>query len=367
MKGALKIAHVLSSLHVGGAERVSLLIVAELVRRGNAVSVVSLEEFKDGPLESEFEAAGATVVRVPKAQGGYDKRLGLALYRHFASARYSVIHTHNPIPLIYAAIPARASGARVVHTKHGPHPDSRARVMLRRFGALATHRFVAVSRATADYALEIHEVSAKKLRVVENGTDLERFKPNPALRAAVRAELGIPESAFVIGTVGRMAPVKNHPLLVRAAAPLLGAETRLVIVGNGAEFERTQAVAEDVGVRAYCHFPGETRAVERYLAALDVFALSSDSEGMPLSLTEAMGVELPMVSTRVGGIPKIIDEGETGLMVDKGDEAGLRAAFERLRSDRALGQLMGRRGREIAESRYSAARMVDAYEELYRP
>ena len=363
---SLSIAHVLSSMHTGGAERIALLIVSRLVRRGHRVSLVSLEEPPNGRLETELCEAGAHVVRVAKSPGRFDKALSVRLMSLFLRERFDVVHTHNPIPLIYAALPARLSGSRVVHTKHGPHPDTWQRLMLRRVGAASTHAFCPVSRATADFARELHEVRDHKVHVILNGTDLDRFQPDAVARAAMRDELGIPRDAWVTGTVGRMAKVKNQALLVRAMAPLLGPQARLVIVGDGDEATRTRELAAELGVAEYCHFPGETRDVPRYVSGFDVFALSSDSEGLPLSLAEAMAAERPIVATSVGGVPKVVDDGETGLLVPKGDEAALRGALSRLATDRALAALMGRRGREVALVRYSADRMTDEYEALYR-
>jgi glycosyltransferase involved in cell wall biosynthesis len=361
----MKIAHVLSSTHTGGAERVALLLCERLLRRGHDVTLVSLEEPRHGPLAAEFRAAGARLLAVPKALGGYDRTLSARLLAAFLRSRFDVVHTHNPIPLIYAAIPARVSGARAIHSKHGPHPDSWQRVMLRRAGAAATHAFVGVSQSVADYARSIREVQSSKIHVITNGTDTDRFVADPARRKTARAALGIPDDAFVIGTVGRMAAVKNHPLLVRAAAPLLDERTRLVIVGGGAESEQTRALAKELGVDAFAHFPGETNDVAPYLAAFDVFALSSDSEGLPLCLTEAMSASLPLVCTAVGGVPALVDEGETGLLSPAGDDGALRASIERLKTDRTLGSLMGKRGREVALERYSADRMTEDYLRLY--
>ncbi|NUP08991.1 MAG: glycosyltransferase [Polyangiaceae bacterium] len=366
MSERLRIAHVLSSLHTGGAERVALLCVDRLIRAGHDLTLVSLEEPPNGSLATEFEAAGARILRVPKRSGGYDKTLSARLLSTFLRERFDVIHTHNPPPLSYAAVPARASGARTVHTKHGPHPDTFARLMLRRAGAAATHAFVAVSQPTADFAIQLREVFPWKLRVILNGTDLERFRADPQQRARMREALGVPSDAFVIGTVGRMAPVKNQALLVRSAAPLLGQGVRLVIVGHGAEAENTRALARDLGVEAFTHFAGETPRVPEHLTAFDVFALSSDSEGLPLSLAEAMGTSLPLVCTAVGGVPRVVDEGETGFLVPARDEAAFRAALARFIDDRELARTMGRRARVVAEERYSLDRMMREYLDVYR-
>jgi glycosyltransferase involved in cell wall biosynthesis len=139
-----------------------------------------------------------------------------------------------------------------------------------------------------------------------------------------------------------------------------------VIVGHGAEADATRALAKSLGKDAFMHFPGETAEVPRFVAAFDVFALSSDSEGLPLSLAEAMSAELPIVSTAVGGVPKVVVEGETGFLAPAGDEEKLREKIRALVDDAALRERFGKRGREIALARYSADRMTDDYIALYR-
>jgi glycosyltransferase involved in cell wall biosynthesis len=361
----LTIAHVLSSVHIGGAECVALELASLQVKAGFRVLVVSLEEPPNGQLGPEFTRVGATLLTEPKGPG-YDVTLTPRLVRLFKRERVDVVHSHNPMPLIYAATGAKIAGCGAVHTKHGPHIDWSRRLWLRRIGAFCADNFVAVSQATADASQELREVSPRKLRVIPNGTDLGRFHPDAEARAAVRAEFGIPQNAWVIGTVGRMAEVKNHPLLVRAAAPLLGEERHLMIVGDGAEGERTRALAASLPAGKWMHFPGHRRDVSRLLTAFDVFTLSSDSEGLPLVLPEAMAVGLPVVTTNVGGISEVVKEGETGFLVPARDEEALRDRLKRLRDDAALAARMSARAREIAVARYSSERMVNEYITLYR-
>lgn len=343
----------------------ALLLAAQQAAEGHVVSVVSLEQPPHGPLFPEFARAGVEVRTVPK-RPGFDPTLPPRLLGVFRELRPDVVHTHNPPPQIYAIAPARLAGARVVHTKHGPHPDAPHRLWLRRAGSALAARFVAVSPMTADFAREIRECPEDRLRVVQNGTDLDRFRPDPEARAALRAELGVADDAVLLGTVGRMAPVKNHALLVRAAAPLLGPRLHLAIAGGGPEAPRTRALVEELGVAAFVHLVGEIREVPRFLAALDAFVLSSDVEGLPLSVTEAMGVALPVVSTAVGGVPKVVVAGETGLLVPSRDEAALREALRAIASDGATRARMGQRARELALELYSAERMAREYMALYR-
>jgi len=360
----LTIAHVLTSLCIGGGERVALLLAAGQVRLGHRVSVVSFEEPPDGSLGEEFIEAGVSIHRVPKRHG-FDWTLPPRLAALFLRERFDVVHTHNPLPLIYAPLAAKGAGARIVHTKHGPHPDKPHRLWMRRIGAFAASSFIAVSEATEAFARELHEVSPRKLRVITNATDLERFSPDGAGRAEVRARWGVEHGDWVIGTVGRMAAVKNHPLLIRAVAPLLGPQVRLVIAGDGPEAESTAALVDELGIGRFVKLLGETRDVPDMLRGLDLFALSSHVEGLPLVLAEAMATALPVVATSVGGVPKVVVDGETGHLVPPGDEQAMRAAVAGLERDRDRARRYGRQARVLAEERYSVLRMGREYMDAY--
>jgi glycosyltransferase involved in cell wall biosynthesis len=364
-KKSLTIAHVLTSLHVGGGERVALLLAASQRSRGHRVVVISLEQPPLGPLAPEFAAAGVRVRQVAKRPRGFDVTLPGRLLGCFRRERVDVVHTHNQLPLIYAALPGRLSGARVLHTKHGPHPDRAYRLWLRRVGAAATHTFVAVSEATAAFAREIHEVAPRKLRVILNGTDLDKFARDPTARERVRESWGVGPNGFVIGTVGRMAPEKNHAMLLRALAPLLGEPARLVIAGDGCERGATERLAKELGIAPWLRLLGEVRDVAPVLSGLDVFVLSSSYEGLPMVLTEAMGAGLPVVATAVGGVPKVVAEGETGYLVAPGDADELRSRVERLRADPKLARRLGERGLEVSRQCYSLERMVAEYFAAY--
>jgi glycosyltransferase involved in cell wall biosynthesis len=364
--GRLTIAHVLTSLAIGGGERVALMLAAAQVRQGHRVMVVSLEEQPDGELVASFEAAGVRVCRFRK-RPGLDLRLTRTLWSFFRREAIDVVHTHNPLPLVYATLAAKAAGARVVHTKHGPHPDRAHRIWLRRLGALATDAFVAVSEDTASFATELREVHPDKLSVVQNGIDLSCFRPDAERRQRQRTAWGLDSASFVIGTVGRMAPVKNHALLLRAAAPLLGARCRLVIAGDGPERANTEALARKLQIAQWVHLLGAIDDIPSVLSAFDLFALSSHVEGLPLALTEAMACGLPTVATSVGGVPQVVDDGRTGLLVRPDDERAFRAALAKLKDAPLLRSALGAAGRSRAQREFSSTRMLREYGQLYRP
>jgi glycosyltransferase involved in cell wall biosynthesis len=170
----------------------------------------------------------------------------------------------------------------------------------------------------------------------------------------------------VVGAIGRLAPEKDHPLLVRALAPLLGGQARLLIVGEGAERRAIEAEVAARGVESWVGLPGARDDVPEVLAALDLFVLSSRMEGMPLVVLEAMAAGVPVLATAVGGLPKLIRDGETGFLCPPGDEAALRDRVVALRSDPDGTRAVAARGRAQAREHHGSERMVQRYLELYR-
>ncbi|MBV8758778.1 MAG: glycosyltransferase [Deltaproteobacteria bacterium] len=359
----LSIVHVLSSFGVGGQERVALDLAIGQKARGHQVSVISLAPPPDGAMADEFREHGIAVDRVEK-RGGLDPTLVPRLARALRTMHADVVHTHNPLPLIYGAPAARLAGAAAIHTKHGRNPAGRANRLLRRAAAQLAHAFVAVSETTLEQAQAQHDAPRARMHTIANGIRLDRYHPDPAARAKTRAELGLGD-AWVVGTVGRLDGYKNQALLVRAMAPLLAKGARLVIVGDGptrADVEAARAALPDP---SRVVMTGRRMDVPSLMPAFDVFALSSQTEGLPLVVPEAMAAGLPVVSTNVGGIPTVIDEGQTGMLVPVEEEA-LRAALQSLFADKERARRMGARAREVALERYDYGRMVDAYLALYQ-
>jgi sugar transferase (PEP-CTERM/EpsH1 system associated) len=357
------IVHVISSFGVGGQERVALDLAIGQKARGHKVSVLSLAPAPDGAMADEFREHGIAVDRVPKKAEGLDATLVPRLVRALKRLGAEVVHTHNPLPLIYAAPAARIAGAAAIHTKHGVNPGGRGHRMLRRAAAQLTHAFVAVSDTTEKQAREQHDAPEQRIHTIANGIRLDRYHPDPDARAEVRMALGLGD-AWVVGTVGRLDPFKNQALLVRAMAPLLSSHVRLVIVGDGPTRGEVEAEIAKLPEPKWVVMTGRRMDVPHLLPAFDVFALSSKSEGLPLVVPEAMAVGLPIVATAVGGLPSVIDDGKTGLLVPV-EELALSAALAKLAAHRELAKTMGEAARETALHRYSADRMVDAYLDLY--
>jgi glycosyltransferase involved in cell wall biosynthesis len=283
--------------------------------------------------------------------------------------RPDVVHTHQIGPLFYAGWAARAERIPlVVHTEHGKHYAQRART--RWLGWLAARharRFFCVSEDVARGVRDHRVAPAAKVCVVANGIDTERFRMTGDA-GAVRRALGIPADVPVIGTLGRLAEVKRQDLLIRAFARVRERfpDARLVLVGDGPLLGELRALSEGLGVLESVHFTGYQADPRPYLAALDVFALTSRSEGMPLAVLEAWATGVPVVASAVGGLPALIDPGRTGLLFPSGDESALTAALTGLLADPRLRHRLSDEGSREVRDRYDVRHMAAEYERHYR-
>jgi len=361
----MRIAHVLSSFGLGGQERMAVDLARAQRAAGNDVLAVSLAPPPEGPLAAAFAAAGVEVVTVAK-RAGFDATLPIRLARVFERKAVDVVHTHNPQPLIYGAPAAKLAGAALIHTKHGRNPDTARRRWLRRMAAKLVDAYVAVSPSTAAVAREFQDCAEDRLSVIENGIDVTIFTLGASVRHAVRDELGIPRDAWVVGTIGRLSPEKDQKTLIQAMVPQLDSKRRLLIVGDGPERNALGALVTTLGKTPFVHFTGVRHDPARLLAAFDVFALSSRTEGLPLVVLEAMAAALPVVSTDVGGIGDVIEHERTGFLVPPGDVAKLERALGKLYEKPDLGRRVGLAARHAVRRTHSVERMASEYAVLYR-
>jgi len=364
----MRILHVVQSLDMGGQERLILHLARALLARGHEVGVASLT--LGGVLRPEF--AGIPLLDVPR-QPGFDALVIARMAKAIADFSPDAIHTHNPSPMFYAVPAARLLRVRsIVHTKHGANIYGRRSIYAARVVARLTTAFVAVSEGTADAARLKERVPPALLRVVPNGIPLSNFGPNPQTRARIRHELGIPGDAYVVGSVGRLAPEKDYPRMVRAMADALGRKPAqppayLLLVGYGPSQEDIERAIASLPEekRAFCILTGARHDVADLLTAFDVFSLTSRTEGLPLVIPEAMATALPIVATAVGGIPSIVS-GAVGIVAPYDDVDGLARAMAALRDDPERRRRMGERAHAYAHQHFSLEKMTDRYESLYR-
>lgn len=368
----MKIIHAVDSMEMGGAEILVALLCRSQQREGHAVSVYCL--FRGGILADELQRERVSIRVFDPGAGGPGKlRLMRDLRRAFAGDRPDVVHCHNMSPSILAAPPARWAGVpAIVSTRHGlaipwgtPSevkgiPDNAAAFFRYRLAATCIDRVVAVC-TVAHHNLE-SGVGASLLKVVtiRNGAlpMPTSSLPDPAIR----------KQGFTLINVARLNWKKNHASLLQALA-LAGREVPdlyLWLVGDGAEAGKLRDLARQLGIEDRVHFTGERKDVGDWLAQADLFVLSSLTEGLPVSLIEALAAGLPFVSTGVGAVPEVAELSGAGTVVEANRPEALAAAIVQAARNRDQLPEIRRRARQSYEQHFMPDRMVDAYSELYK-
>ena len=368
----LRITHVVLSLDVGGLERIVVDLAQVNRAHGHAPSVLCLE--RPGTLSAQLENLGIPVYCADRQPG---LRLSTidkvrSLLKHL---RPDVIHTHQIGALLFTGPAARIEKVPViVHTEHSNHIANqrsrqmrlRTRLLFRLAGSFAK-RFFCVSNNIASEVKAYRVISSKKTIVVPNGIDTSKFDA-PEESIFLRQELGIPDDVPVIGTVGRLIEVKRQDVLIRGFSRLGNHNPlpHLLLVGDGPESGALRKLADSLGIGNRVHFAGYQSRPEKYLHVMDVFALTSRLEGMPLAILEAWAAGLPVIASRVGGIPQMITHGVNGLMFGSGNEAELSDLIGRLLTCHHEAQRLAEAGRERVRSQFDLSVMADTYEQHYR-
>jgi glycosyltransferase involved in cell wall biosynthesis len=344
-------------------------LVLDLVRQGKSLgqelSIICLVQA--GDFAGQARSHGIPVYSLDKGPGirlGLIHRLGRLLH----TLQVNIVHTHEIGALFYTG-PAAGLGNRpiILHTEHGKnYPPGSRKCWL---GWLAAHwagRICCVSADVAADLVSLRIARRPKIALVPNGIDTGRFVL-PQNADEIRRRLGISPQAFVIGTVGRLDEIKCQDLLLRVFARLRGqmSEARLLLVGEGPLRQELEQLAARLEIAREVSFAGYQEQPERYLAAMDVFALPSRSEGLPLVILEAWAAGLPVVASRVGGIPELIENGQSGILFPSGDEEALARALEKIWADRDLGRRLGEAGRIQAREHYDVRVMAQTYQDHY--
>jgi glycosyltransferase involved in cell wall biosynthesis len=265
-------------------------------------------------------------------------------------------------------VAARLSGAALVLHEHFADPRMPAyQGLADRLLAPLTDRAIAVSESTREFLVRQRHVPEARVRLIWNGAPLAEFAPvSREQAAAVRAGLGLPAGALVVGSIARLSEQKGHRYLLEAAARVLAArpDTRFLIVGDGDQWEALRAQAGALDISGRVVFAGHRTDVPALLGACDVFCISSTYEGTPLTLFEAMASGQAIVSTAVDGCREILRDGVTGLLVPPRDAEALAAALGRALDDPRLRARLSAAARD-ASADYDIARTVERIQDLY--
>lgn len=361
------LAFVVNSLHPGGTERL-VVDMALALSPAYRLSVVCLDE--PGLWAAHLREKGIDVTCVWR-QPGLDFGVAVKLAQHFRRHRIDIIHAHQCTAWFYSALSRLLhERPRLLFEEHGrffPEMKNWKRALVNRsLVRKLTHRFVAVSEDVRR-RLKIYEgLNGTRIEVVYNGVSPES-RLTDAAREQLRSQLGFGAGDFVVGTVGRFDPIKNLPLLVHSVAqagkdiPAL----KGLLVGDGPDFPEIQALVEKLGLAQNIVLTGFREDARQLVQCLDLFVLSSFSEGTSMALLEAMAAGIPVAVTDVGGNPEIVEKDRTGWVIPSGDLEGLVTAILEAGQNRALTHSYAEAGRDRYMKHFTFDRMLGHYQRIY--
>ncbi len=384
------IAHVLHRLYLAGAEVLAAALARQLKDRFHFV-FLCLDEI--GPLGMQLASEGFQVVDL-KRKPGVDLAVPRRIRDVVRAQRVQLLHAHQYTPFFYASISRGFFGLLrgrppVLFTEHGRHyPDIRKskRVFANQFLLRRGDRATAVGRFVKKALVEKEGLREHRIEVVYNGIDPTLFTDPSAgpldtssssLRAKVRQELGLAEQQVAVFQVARFHPVKDHETAIRgfaAAMRMWNASPQdqspctppvLVLVGDGDLKGRCESLVQELNLAPHVRFLGVRSDVARLIQAADIFMLSSLSEGISVTLLEAMGASLPIVATDVGGNSEVVSHGVSGLLSPRGDADALGRNIAALVNDAEMRQRMGSAGRERLLATFTQKQMHDRYAAIY--
>ncbi len=377
--GRIRVLRVIARLNVGGPALHAVLLTERLdPSRYDSLLVTGTE----GPREGNYLALrGKSLERlvVVPALGreirGWQDTIALReLARLIRRVRPLIVHTHTAKAGVLGRLAARIVGVPVVvHTYHGhvfqgyfSPVKTRLFLSIERWLARRTDRLLTVSESVRQELLRLGIGTPERVQVIPLGLDLDGFLQCATLRGQLRAQLGIGDAPLV-GIIARLVPIKRHEDFLAAArdVALRLPDCRFLVVGDGELRVGLEDRARALGLDGRIYFLGWRGDLPGLYADLDLVALTSANEGLPVSLIEAMAAGLPVVATRVGGVPDLVEDGVTGLLVPPKDPGALAEAMVRLLSDPNRRQAMGDAGRERVDPAYSAERLLRDVGRLY--
>lgn len=367
------VLHVIHHLMMGGMENGLVNLINNMPASHYRHAIACIEE--DSDFRSRIARADVEVVALHRSRIGTWK-LRREIFALCRRLRPAIVHSRNQSGLD-ALLPARLAGVKhCVHGEHGWDVGNIAGTkwkpaLLRRLHAPLVDRYVTVSKHLERFLIQRVGIPAARISQIYNGVDTERFSPSPSKPVGwLPPEFRI-DGRILIGTVGRLQPVKDQAALLRAFAALVASRAdlrnrlRLTIVGDGPLSAELGALAISLKIDSRTWFPGPLKDTADVYRALDVFVLPSLNEGISNTILEAMASGVPVVASAVGGNLELVEDGVSGRLFPVGDEGALSRLLGEYASDAGLRQAHGRAARRIAVERFGLKAMVAGYEAVY--
>jgi glycosyltransferase involved in cell wall biosynthesis len=378
----MHICHVITRLIVGGAQENTILTCAGLHERGHRVTLISGPTHgPEGSLVERAKSGGYEYIEIPEliraVNPWMDARASRLLAMEFQRLKPDVVHTHSSkAGIVGRHAAAKAGVRRIIHTIHGmsfnrtqPRLVQKLYAWLEWYEARRTHIVVAVAAAMIDQAVAAGICPRVRMRTIYSGMEIERYTPTRYDRAAIRRSWGVGDDDVVVGTIARLFRRKGYEQLIpiMAAAAARDSRLRFVWVGDGAQRAEYEAELQRLGLRDRTMLTGlvPPERVPEMIAGFDILAHTSQWEGLPRAVVQALLMQVAAVAFDIDGTPEVVLDGKTGRLVPFNDTPAFADALLQLAADADVRRQMGRAGREHCRVRFDWRTMVDELEKLY--
>ncbi len=357
----LTILHTESAKRWGGQERRTFAEAIGFKKRGYRVILV----VQPGSLLGEHAKEAGIEVREIGMRNRDILKAFFRLLSLIRRERVDIVNTHSPKDSWIASFAARlALRPQLIRTRHVSIP-----IRNHPFNIVykLPHRIITCGEKIRERMIEVNRLPEEKIVSIPTGVDLDRFNPE-RVKGDIRKELGIEENAPLVGSISIIRTEKGYPYFLEAAQGILKVkpETRFLIVGPEPKGDTLAQEVRKRGLEDKIIMPGPREDIPQVLASLDIFVLSSLREGVPQGVAQALAMEKPVVATDVGGVPELIRNDQTGLLVPPADSRALAKAILELLEDREKAKRLGKNGRKLIEERFSQESMIEKIEDLYR-
>lgn len=360
------ILHITYDMRIGGTEQVIKNLVEGSDKSRYHMSILCIES-PIGPFGQMLQEQGVRIDTLPR-RDGFDSGLIRRIRRYIKQQQIDILHCHQYTPWVYGCLAAIGTGKQVIFTEHGRfYPDSSSwkRKLVNPVLDMLTDHITAISEATRQALVGYEYLPAKRISVVYNG--IHGLEPDDQATRAVRQQYALPDEGMVLGTIARLDPIKNHKMMLDAFSQVLAKhpDTRLVIVGDGEMRGAIEAQIDELGLGKHVILTGYVAKPQHLLNLMDIFLLSSLSEGTSMTLLEAMSLGKPCVVTKAGGNPEIIKHNHNGLVTKNDDADAFAEAIIKLIEEPDTRNSMQQQATQRFTELFTAEKMAEAYAGLY--
>ncbi len=360
------ILHLSETSEPGGSETILVNISKNIDTNEYRSHVCLLEE---GWLSNQVQDIGINL-SVIENKRSYDPIFLAKLISLIRQEKVDLIHAHEFMMNVYGSVAAKITSIPMIGTIHGKgyFTNKKSRILAYKLAISLCSQMIAVSENLRKYIIkELKLKDASKIVTMYNGIDLKKYSVKNTY-CNIRNELGISSNTLIVGIVGSLFTVKGVSYLLEAVKEVVTCfpNFRLLIVGEGDQESTLKNKVISLGLQNIVDFLGFRNDIPEVLSLFDIYICSSLSEGLPLSVVEAMAASKPVVATNVGGLPEIVIDNETGYLVEPRNSAALAEKISILLQNKSLREQMGIRGRKITEEKFSLKTMIDNYQNLYK-